>query len=140
MAFKIVPNDPEAVAQRRPRLVNTPHLNFIRRLSCVICGAKPAQAAHIRTAYLLFRKRGVGFGEKPDDRWTIPLCDIVKADGKPGCHAAQHAMEELVFWHQHQIDPFPLALALYAASVSDDEEWAEAIVGEHRMRAMLGGA
>jgi hypothetical protein len=60
-----------------------------------------------------------GVGQKPHDFFTLPLC------GKH--HREQHATAERAFWEScGNIDPIPLALAIYA--VSGDAEEAERII------------
>jgi hypothetical protein len=60
--------------------------------------------------------------EKPDDKWTTPLCRKH--------HDEQHASgNELFWWASKGIDPFGLALALHDAS--GDDEIGEAIVSSH---------
>lgn len=133
MAFRIVTKiEKPPPGRKRPRVVNNQHLAFIRKLPCVICATRPVDPAHLRAGCRLLGKRPVGVAEKPDDKWTIPACR--------NHHDEQHAMGELDFWKRYNIDPFQLALALYAASLAEDLDLAETIVAEHQMRAMgLGG-
>lgn len=97
------------VGFKRPRIKNDKHLDFIRQLPCACCG-NPIQteAAHIRAASPLVGKRYTGGQEKPDDKWALPLCNRH--------HAEQHKGNELDFWNRYEIDPFVLALSLYACS------------------------
>ena len=44
--------------------------------------------------------------EKPDDCWTVPMCRA--------CHGEQHSQNELEFWRLRGVDPFALAIKLYA--------------------------
>lgn len=92
--------------QRQPRERDDKHLRFIRSLPCCICGRYDVEAAHIRTASLAHGKNHTGMGEKPSDKWTVPLC--------VGHHREQHTMNEMTFWKLHGIDPFMLALTLRA--------------------------
>lgn len=99
--------------QKRPRERDNNHLAFIRSLRCCICGAQGPDPAHIRSANAIYGKRETGGQEKASDKWTVPLCRAH--------HDEQHqAGNELIWWAGKQIDPFGLALALYAAS-GDDE-------------------
>ena len=99
--------------QKRPRERDENHLNFIRSLRCCLCGAHGPDPAHIRSASAVYGKRETGGGEKASDKWTVPLCRAH--------HNEQHdAGNELTWWASKRIDPFGLALALYAAS-GDDE-------------------
>jgi hypothetical protein len=113
------------VKQKRPRIENKEHLAFIRGLKCCICGAPGPDPAHIRVASPLHGKQETGFGRKADDKWTTPLCRLH--------HDEQHAAgDELKWWASKGVDPFGLALSLYAASGDDDI--AEAILNSHLRR------
>jgi hypothetical protein len=101
------------IRRKRPRATNAAHLKFIRGLPCLICGSrKDIQAAHIRSRSAVYGKRGTGAGEKSSDHWTLPLCREH--------HASQHQGNELEFWARYGIDPFAVALALFAASGDED--------------------
>ena len=105
--------------QRRPRERDDKHLAFIRGLKCCVCGAQGVDPAHIRSASAIHGKRETGGAEKPSDKWTVPLCRHH--------HDQQHAAgNELTWWASKRIDPFGLALALYAAS--GDDEIADGII------------
>lgn len=94
---------------RQPRQHSEKHLAFIRQLPCMVCGNNTStEAAHIRFAMPSAGKRGVGMGEKPDDKWTVPLC------GKH--HKEQHHIGETTFWRNEIRDPIFVALALWAAT------------------------
>jgi hypothetical protein len=117
---------------RRPRQRSGMHLKWIRTLPCTICGKQGnIHAAHLRAASLRHGKLGTGIGQKPDDAWTTPLC----AEHHVLDETAQHQNQELVFWRQHGIDPFTLALALWRAS--DDDEAGFLILREMR-KGMTG--
>lgn len=93
--------------QRDPAIKDARRLRFIRSLPCCICGGIDVDAAHIRSTLLhIDGKRPTGGGEKPSDKWTVPLCRRH--------HAEQHDMNELKFWEKHGIDPFLLAISLRA--------------------------
>jgi hypothetical protein len=93
-----------SLRQRQPRLKAPKHLDLIRQQPCCICGDNTStEAAHIRAGSQRHGKLPTGMAEKPDDKWTVPLC------GKH--HRAQHAMNELEFWRIHAIDPFEIALS-----------------------------
>lgn len=108
--------------QKKPRQHNTNHLAFIRSLPCVICGKRPCDPAHLRSANPRYGKRATGMAEKPSDKWTVPLCRQH--------HDDQHSMNELVWWANQGIDPHMLALSLYGAS--GDEEMAAQIITQAR--------
>ena len=101
---------------RRPRQRSGLHLKWIRTLPCAVCGKKgEIHAAHLRAASPRHGKLKTGIGQKPDDAWVTPLCLAHHLLDE----AAQHQDQELLFWQQHGIDPFVLALALWRASGDD---------------------
>jgi hypothetical protein len=94
--------------QREPREVDEAYLAFVRKQPCTVCRRPgPNDAAHVRAPALHYGKRQTGKGEKPSDRWTLPLCRTH--------HEAQHRTNELRFWASYGIDPFALCEALYAS-------------------------
>lgn len=108
---------------KRPRVKNEKHLEFIRSLPCLCCGNDiETEAAHIRAGNEFYGKRPTGGSEKPSDCWTIPLC------GR--CHREQHKMNERGYWGERNIDPFLVALSLYASS--GDFVTGESIINLHR--------
>lgn len=107
---------------KRPREERPDHLAWIRTLPCVVTGQRPAEAAHIRYGNATFGKRETGMGEKPDDKWTVPLHHSV--------HMAQHAAGEREWWRSHDINPLLVALLLWDAS--GDDERAAIILREAR--------
>ena len=114
-----------ALRQRMPRAKNEAHLAFIRSLPCVCClNDIETEAAHLRMTCLAYGKRYTGKQEKPDDIWTLPLCGT--------CHRKQHTGSETAFWEDQGINPFILALSLFAAS--GDRETALIVIGETRKR------
>lgn len=97
---------------RQPREADTEYLALIRQLPCLKCGIEPCGcAAHVRLNSAAHGKRQA-MGQKPDDKWTVPLCH--------GCHQtdrdAQHKVGELPFWHAIGISPFLVCKKLYAAA------------------------
>lgn len=105
--------------QRDPRQHDDAHLGFIRQLPCLICGNNiGTEAAHLRRSDLRAGKRHSGIGERPHDRWTLPLC------GR--CHRLQHDQGEDRFWDHAMIDPTFVCLALW--SVSGDCQAGEEII------------
>lgn len=95
-------------APKRPRAKRESHLDFIRQLPCAICGYEHStEAAHVRMSSIRFAKQQAGVGAKPDDCWTIPLCNMH--------HRQQHDIGERQFWSERR-DPFVLALALWQAT------------------------
>ncbi|MEH2501200.1 hypothetical protein V1290_000011 [Bradyrhizobium sp. AZCC 1578] len=95
--------------QRLPRQRDEQHLDFIRSLICISCGDNTStEAAHLRSANRLWGKDYTGKQEKPSDMWSLPLCNR--------CHREQHSCNEVQFWQERGINPWSLALRLYAAS------------------------
>jgi hypothetical protein len=96
---------------RQPRQQSDKHLAFIRGLPCLVCQDNTStEAAHLRLSDPRVGKRQVGTSEKPDDKWTLPLC------GRH--HREQHTTNERLFWRG--TDPVLVALALWAASGNHD--------------------
>ena len=97
--------------QRQPREKDAAFLTFVRLRPCCACGWPPkSEAAHLRGAYPERGKRETGMGEKPDDKWSVPLCK--------GCHRedqyALHRTSERAFFEKEDINPFAVASDLYA--------------------------
>ncbi len=106
------------------RVHNEAHLARIRTLPCLRCGRlNESEAAHIRYGSLLHGKRDTGMAEKPDDRWTVPLC--------ASCHrtsqGAQHKSNEKQWWARLGIDPLATAAFLYSHLSVGDETAAHAV-------------
>ena len=94
---------------REPRVKSDKHLNFVRGLPCLVChDATSTEAAHVRFSCIETGKRQSGKSEKPDDKWTVPLC------GRH--HRDQHAMSEREFWLTVGIDPIKVCKMLWAFS------------------------
>ena len=104
-----MPEQPSEFVSREPREHNERHLGFIRGLPCCICHDNTStEAAHVRYGSPQNGKRYVGKGEKPSDKWTVPLC------GRH--HAIQHQIGEREFWLIAGIDPVQLAADLFACT------------------------
>lgn len=102
---------------RQPRQEAPEHLDFIRSLPCIVpdCHARGRNhAAHIRMGSDWHGKRETGAGEKPSDKWTVPLCPEhhVFGSGK----TAQHASGERVWWRFVGLDPIILAALLWTVT------------------------
>lgn len=99
-----------ALRQRQPRQEDVAFLAFVRRHRCCSCQAPaPSQAAHVRMASAAHGKRSTGIGERPDDKWAVPLCADCHLDGA----RAQHRIGERAFWAEVCVDPFRVAEELY---------------------------
>lgn len=97
---------------RKARQEAPGYLALIRQLPCLKCGMEPCgQAAHVRLNSAAHGKRQA-MGQKPDDKWTVPLCG--------GCHTddadSQHKVGEIPFWHALGIGPLAVCAKLYAAA------------------------
>ncbi|RWD00138.1 MAG: DUF968 domain-containing protein [Mesorhizobium sp.] len=110
--------------QKRPRKEDGAHLKWLRTLPCVITGTRPVEACHIRYTDAAYGKRPTGGGEKPDDRWCVPMSSAK--------HREQHDGSEVAFWERHGIDPLRVALALY--NVTGDDEQGELIIRNAKRR------
>ena len=97
-------------AEREPKQKRVRELDYlaqVRRCPCLGCDEDPAGvAAHLRLAA---PGKPNALGQKPDDRWTLPLC--------PACHREQHAMGERTFWGVWNlgVNPVEAATMLYHA-------------------------
>jgi hypothetical protein len=101
-----------SAGKKRPRQEDGSHLAFIRDLPCCICGAA-SEAAHIRYGALSHGKPGTGAGEKPSDKYCVPLC--------PSHHRldteSQHAVgDERRWWQAQGIDPIVISALLWQVS------------------------
>lgn len=96
------------IGQRQPRIEDPAYLAYVRTLPCLVCARPgPNDPAHLRSAARQYGKRQTGMAEKPDDKWTLPLCRTH--------HDDQHRNNELQWWARHGVaDPFAVALTLYA--------------------------
>lgn len=93
------------------------HLAFVRSLPCLICGAtRMVEAAHVRYGDPTYGKAKTGLGQKPADRWSVPLCAAHHRTGPD----AQHNSNEREWWERRGIDPLRAAVALKVVSGSYD--------------------
>lgn len=99
-----------SLGPRQPRLHDAGFLAFVRTKKCCVCGGSPTEAAHIRMASEEHGKRYTGMQERPDDRWCTPLCAWCHRNG----FDAQHRLGEKKFWDLFELNPFEIALRLYA--------------------------
>lgn len=103
----------KSLRQRNPRQKDSAHLAFVRAQPCCVCRSNQhIEAAHIRMACPLRGKEPTGMQEKPDDKWTTPLCAYHHRTGI----TAQHKMGEEDFWIMVGRDPFGIALSLWTES------------------------
>jgi DNA recombination protein Rad52 len=93
--------DKSRLALPEPRRIRSKaHLAYVARLSCVICGRKPAQAHHVRFA------QPSAMARKVSDEFAVPLCsthhDEVHASG-----------DERAWWQTQGTDPLAIAADLW---------------------------
>lgn len=91
-----IPKSPK----RSTRWRSQAHTGHVRSFACCMCGSMTnIAAAHVRMG------SGAGYGQKPDDWRTVPLCDgpFSNADGQLGCHQVQHAKGEETFWREYEL-------------------------------------
>lgn len=97
------------VEQRQPRQLDPAYLAWIRTQPCCIPGCDDntsVEAAHLRISSINDGKRETGDGERPSDKWALPLC------GRH--HREQHSKNERVFWAEYGIDPIALCMRYHA--------------------------
>lgn len=98
--------------QRKPRQHDAAHLAYVRLQPCCVCRKPgPSEAAHIRMNCAAIGKE-TGAGEKPDDRYSTPLCAYHHRTGP----VAEHHLTEAVFWPMFRLDPFAIAARLWIES------------------------
>jgi ERF superfamily len=85
------------------RLRDKEHCKFVAAEPCIVCGRTPADAHHLRFA------QPRALGRKVSDEYTVPLCR--------GHHRELHRYgDEASWWAGVNIDPVPIALALWRRS------------------------
>ncbi|WP_296203204.1 hypothetical protein [uncultured Hyphomicrobium sp.] len=103
--------------QRQPRQHHKGYLSALHELPCLRCGTVQfIEAAHIRLTNLEWEERagvrtGAGAGEKPSDRWTLPLCKDCHREGSD----AEHVVGTIAFYDAWGVDPHSIANALFTA-------------------------
>lgn len=108
-----------SLRQRAPRQRDEKHLDFVRSQPCCVCRKAPqSEAARIRMRRCEIGKPPTGMQQKPDDKWTVPLCTACHRTGPD----AQHSMGEQKFWDRVGLEPFAIALALWNASGGPQRE------------------
>lgn len=125
----------DKITKRRGSKKNEPkHLEYIRDLPCSVCGSVyQVEAAHVRMPSPGHNKPSTAYGQKPADRWTVPLCERCHRTGPD----AQHGMRESDWWEGHGIDPCGLATGLRC--ISGDNEAGAALIAATRLRSAVKG-
>ena len=93
------------VATKAIRLRDKEHCRYVTTQPCVVCGRTPTEAHHIRFT------QPRALGRKVSDEYTIPVCRLH--------HRELHRYgDEQSWWAAVNVDPLPLALALWRQSNS----------------------
>lgn len=99
--------------QRDPRERDDLHLKFVRTQPCCLPFCKrEAEAAHLRMGNLAIGKEPTGKGEKPHDKFTVPLCPYHHRDGID----AQHKSNEREWWEMRGLNPWAIAASMWIES------------------------
>jgi len=110
-------HEPTREKRKRPREKAEAHLKWIRTLPCLLTGRRDTvEAAHVRYGNPEYAKPQSGMGEKPHDRWTVPLIRALHREGPE----SQHGNNERAWWAHRGVDPLAVASALWGCS-GDDE-------------------
>jgi hypothetical protein len=96
--------DKSALALGEPRRIrDKDHLRRVASQPCLVCGAAPADAHHIRFA------QPKALGRKVSDEFTVPLCRTHHRE-------LHHTGNERAWWHDMGLDPLPVARRLWDES------------------------
>jgi ERF superfamily len=87
------------------RLRDKEHCRYLTTQPCVVCGRTPSEAHHLRFA------QPRALGRKVSDEYTVPVCRLH--------HRELHRYgDEASWWAGVNVDPLPVALALWRRSRS----------------------
>jgi hypothetical protein len=93
-------NSPAGLVAKAIRLRDKEHRRFVSKQPCLVCGRIPAEPHHLRFA------QPRALGRKVSDEFTVPLCRLH--------HRELHRQgDEAAWWDGVNIDPVPIALALW---------------------------
>jgi hypothetical protein len=82
------------------RIRDRDHVRFVAQQTCLVCGRRPCDAHHLRTA------QNRALGRKVSDEFTVPLCR--------GHHRELHRHgDETAWWQKLELDPSGAARALW---------------------------
>lgn len=99
--------------QKEPRQRDERHLKFIRGMECCLPFCKrEAEPAHLRMDNLAIGKEPTGKGEKPHDKFCVPVCPYHHRIGLD----CQHNSNEREWWDLRGIDPWAIAARLWIES------------------------
>ena len=109
------------VVSKTIRLRDKEHTRFVSRQPCVVCGRTPADPHHLRFA------QPRALGRKVSDEYTVPVCRTH--------HRELHSYgDEASWWAGINVDPVPIALALWQRTRPDSGLEPTARVGVDRGR------
>jgi hypothetical protein len=99
-------NGPARLIGKTIRLRDKDHRKFVSKQSCVVCGRTPSDPHHLRFA------QPRALGRKVSDEFTVPVCRLH--------HGELHRHgDEAAWWTGVNIDPVPIALALWRSTHRD---------------------
>jgi hypothetical protein len=105
-------------ASKTIRLRDKDHLKFVSKQACVVCGREPSDAHHLRFA------QPRALGRKVSDEFTVPVCRLH--------HRELHRHgDEAAWWMGLNIDPVPVAFALWRSTHRDGAFSSPAAGGTH---------
>jgi hypothetical protein len=88
------------------RLRDKEHRKFVAAQPCIVCGRTPADPHHLRFA------QPRALGRKVSDEFIVPICRVH--------HDELHKQgDEVAWWRSVNIDPAPIALALWRRTRAD---------------------
>jgi ERF superfamily len=88
------------------RMRDKDHLKFVSKQPCVLCGREPSDAHHLRFA------QPRALGRKVSDEFTVPVCRLH--------HRELHRHgDEAAWWTGLNVDPVPIAFALWQSTHRD---------------------
>jgi hypothetical protein len=97
---------PTRLVGKTIRLRDKDHRKFVSKQPCVVCGREPSDAHHLRFA------QPRALGRKVSDEFTVPVCRLH--------HGELHRYgDEAAWWKGVNIDPVPIALALWRSTHRD---------------------
>jgi hypothetical protein len=95
--------------QREPRKRDRKYLGAIARMPSIVSGAEPVEVCHVRFGDASRGKPHTGMGEKPHDKWVMPLTPQEHRMGV----LSQHANNEREWWAGFGVDPISACEHLY---------------------------
>jgi hypothetical protein len=118
--------------QRQPRVRDSKYLSFVAKMPSVISARKPVHVAHVRYGDPERGKPSTGMGEKPSDKWTLPLTPEEHMVGV----RSQHANNEKEWWKSHGVDPIAVCEALYEVYQRYTKGELDKLTTEEQMRSL----